>query len=449
MEINEEYEVEITDIAFGGDGVARLPEGGVVFVPYAALGDRLRVRLTSVRKTFGYGEILEILSPGPGRCEPVCKHYGICGGCQYQHIGYEEEIAAKRKQLGDLLKRIGGFADLPPIEPCFPAPNPYGYRNKFRLEPFERPRVPEEDGEGVRKVVEYGYYKLDNRSILPIHHCALVCDELNALLKGALKSDWAKQNARRAEKDPALMAAAGEEAPAPAKPFKGKGKGPVARRFRETPGALTMRQTSGDKHAFFFGKAPKNLPWLRETLAGFEYSVPAGSFWQVNPPVASKVVRTVDEWMREIPWLTSLVDAYSGVGTFAAALKSPFVERLLIESDPEATEAAKLNMGQSGFAHQIVSETTEKALPRLLPKFPAATTAVVLDPPRTGCDERVLEALLKSRPRCIAYVSCNPATLARDLKRLAAGGYCLKHLALFDMFPRTAHFETATFLALE
>ena len=446
MEINEEYELEITDIAFGGDGVARLPEGGVVFVPYAALNDRLRVRLTAVRKTFGYGEIVEILSPGPGRCEPVCKHYGVCGGCQYQHIGYEQELAAKRKQLGDLLRRIGGFAELPSVEPCFPSPNPYGYRNKFRLEPFERPRVPAEDGEGVRKVVEYGYYKLDNRSILPIHHCPLVCDELNALLKGALRSDWAKQNARRAEKDPALAGDGVEEA-AP-KPPKTKGK-PGAKRFREMPGALTLRQTSDGKHAFFFGKAPKNLPWLRETLGGFEYAVPVGSFWQVNPPVAAEVVRAVDSWLREIPWLTSLVDAYSGVGTFAAALKSPFVERLLIECDPEATEAAKHNMAKTGFAHQVVAKTTEKALPRLLPKFPAATTAVLLDPPRTGCHERVLEALLKSRPRCIAYVSCNPSTLARDLKRLAAGGYRLKRLGLFDMFPRTAHFETAAFLTLE
>ncbi len=447
MEINQEYEIEITDIAFGGDGVARLPEGGVVFVPYAALGDRLRVRLTSVRKTFGYGEIVEILTPGPGRCAPLCKHYGVCGGCQYQHIGYEQELAAKRKQLGDLLRRIGGFTELPPIEPCLPAPRPYGYRNKFRLEAFERPRVPEEDGEGVRKVVEYGYYKLDNKTLLPIHHCALVCDALNSLLQSALKSDWARQNARRAEKDPAQ--APPEETPPAAPPKPSRGKGGAPRRFRETPGAVTLRQTSGDKHLFFFGKPPKNLPWLRETLADVEYAVPAGSFWQVNPPVASEVVRTVDGWMKEIPWLTSLVDAYSGVGTFAAALKSPFVERLLIESDPEATEAAKHNMAKVGLAHQIVAETTEKALPRLLRKFPAATTAVVLDPPRTGCQPRVLEAILKSRPRCVAYVSCNPATLARDLKPLAAGGYRLKHLALFDMFPRTAHFETATFLTLE
>ena len=442
MEINDEMNVTIADLAFGGDGVARLPEGGVVFVPFAALGDELRIRITSVRKNFAFGEILEVLRPGEGRCEPVCRHYGECGGCQYQHIGYEQEIAAKKKQLGDLLRRIGGFQELPEISPCFASPKHYGYRNKFRLEASQRPRNPDIDGEGVRKVVEYGYYRLDNRSILPIHNCALVCDELNALLRGALKSDWARQNARRAQKEGGAEEASEKEAA----PKRRAGGASARRQFQETPGALTLRQTSGGEHAFFFGKAPKNLPWLRESLAGQEYSVPAGSFWQVNPDVASKLVETVGAWLTSVPWLTSLIDAYSGVGTFAAALKYPFVERLLIESDPEATEAAKLNLSRQASGHQIVSGTTEAVLPKLLPKFPSGSTLVLLDPPRTGCQEKVLDTLLKNHPRAVVYVSCNPSTLARDLRKLSAGGYSLERVGLFDMFPRTAHFETATLL---
>ena len=155
----------------------------------------------------------------------------------------------------------------------------------------------------------------------------------------------------------------------------------------------------------------------------------------------------MDAWTRELP-LTSLVDAYAGVGTFSCALANPgIVERLLIESFRKAAEAAQYNLQQRNYGCQIVAATTEKTLPRLLPKYPADKTLVVLDPPRAGCQEKVLEALRKCRPAFIAYISCNPGTLARDLKTLCENqAYRIKHLALFDMFPRTAHFETACLL---
>jgi hypothetical protein len=273
----------------------------------------------------------------------------------------------------------------------------------------------------------------DNRSFQPIHHCRLARKELNQLLPKALRSEWAEDNVYRAT-----------HAKAPRHTFR-----PSPRNARQTPLPLTLRLSSDGKCTFFFGKAPGKLPWLHERLNDTEYLVPAGSFWQVHPEVASQLVQTIAEWAEaEGDGMTSLVDAYSGVGTFARAIRGNFVERLLIESDPEATKAAEYNLQQAGLAFQIATAPTEKALPKRLRHFPLDKTLLLLDPPRTGCAPEVLQAIRKTPPARIAYISCNPATLARDLKQLCGqdGCYTLERLAIFDMFPRTAHFESAVWL---
>ncbi|MDD3952933.1 MAG: TRAM domain-containing protein, partial [Lentisphaeria bacterium] len=143
--------VTISDLAFGGDGVARLEEGPVVFVPFAALGDVLEVEITECKKSYLRGRITQILVAGPDRIEPPCRHFGRCGGCSYQHLQYSAEFAAKQKQLLDLLQRIGGFQSLPPLDSSFAAPVLYGYRNKLRLEPSE----PVREDDGIH--MTYGY----------------------------------------------------------------------------------------------------------------------------------------------------------------------------------------------------------------------------------------------------------------------------------------------------
>ncbi|MBO4620438.1 MAG: class I SAM-dependent RNA methyltransferase [Victivallales bacterium] len=408
LSIGSQLTVTITDLAFGGEGVARTPDG-VLFVPLTAIGDEAVVEITEVRKNYARGKLVELVVPGPGRTEPVCPHFGVCGGCQYQHLEYTTEFTAKQKQLLDLLTRIGRFENLPPLEPVCAAETPYGYRNKLRLE--ARPAR----AENGRKYVEYGYLQNDNKTFLKVTNCPLGRPELGKLLHKAVGSQWDQHNARRRD----------NQAPAP----------------------LTLRIDSRGNEEFYFGFAPGRISWLNERLNDLEYKVPAEAFWQINPPIAEQLVATIDDWTRELP-ITSLVDAYAGVGTFSCALSNPkLVERLVIESFRQATEAAQYNLLQRGYACQIVAETTEKALPRLLPKYPANATLVILDPPRTGCQEKVLKALRTSHPAYIAYISCNPSTLARDLKVLCEdGAYRLARLAIFDMFPRTAHFETASLL---
>lgn len=408
MQVGSQINLSIHDIAFGGEGVARTDEC-VVFVPFTAIGDEALVEITEVRKNFAKGRVLALNKPGEGRTLPSCPHYGRCGGCQYQHLTYEAEFAAKTKQLADCLSRIGGIRELPPIEPAFPAPECYGYRNKLRL---EAKQCVVEKGEPAQ--VDYGYYALDNKTFMRINGCRLARTELNKEIPAAIKSDWGKANAHR--------------------------------RKQERPGALTLRIDSAGTIKYYFGFAPNHLGWFKEELAGVQYRVPIGSFWQVNPAVASQLLKTVDEWIAPLD-LDTLVDAYCGVGTFACALTKPFRERLLIENDHAATEAAEYNLQQKLYGCQVVTNATEKALPKALPRYPQDSTLVVVDPPRTGCQAQVLQTLLENRPVRVLYVSCNPSTLARDLKALTSTGvYSLEHLGLFDMFPRTAHFETAVLL---
>lgn len=415
MEPGNQINVTITDLAFGGDGVARTDEG-VIFVPGTAVGDQAVVNVTSVHKNFSRGEVAALTQPGPGRCEPRCPLYGECPGCQYQHLDYATEFAAKQKQLMDLLHRVGHLENLPELEKAVPSPQEYGYRNKIRLEAALH------DG-----AVEYGYYMKDNRTIRRIRTCPLVNDELNALIPKALRSDWGKANSAK-------------------RPDKRKARKPGNRKPAGGPGSLTLRMDSRGTTAFYFGFAPRCITWLRESLNDFEYAVPAGAFWQINPPVAGELVQTVAGWFAGMS-LDSFIDAYAGVGTFSCAMKGIFVEHLLIESDPSAAPAAENNTQRCGIGAQILTGTTEKCLPKAIRRYNAERTAVLLDPPRTGCQPVVIETLRQNRPACIAYVSCNPATLARDLKLLTAdGAYQVKRLAMFDMFPRTAHFETAVLL---
>lgn len=403
LELGTQFELTISEISFGGDGLGRSESGAVVFVPFSAMGDKLLVEITQVRKSYFRARIVEILEPSADRVQPECIHFGRCGGCAYQHLSSQAEFAAKQKQLYDLLQRVGSFTTLPALTHAFPAPQLYGYRNKLNLEPSEALR----DDHGVH--LSYGYCLKDEHRFFTVRECPLAMPIINQNLSKALRSAWAKQNAKK-----------------------------------ETPGSITLRASADGKCHYFFGRAPVNVPWLKEQIHAKEISVPLGSFWQVNSAVADKLFKTLEGWGRELTEVDTLVDAYSGVGTFSIALRAPYRERVLIESDPQACKAAAYNLARRNLGCRIIEQKTEIALPKILKTLPSKNTLLLLDPPRTGCQEKALQAILKFMPQQIFYISCNPATLARDLKKLCANGkYKIQKLALFDMFPRTAHFETA------
>ncbi len=405
--------VEIFEIVFGGDGVARLEDGAIVFVPFSAVGDLLTIEITEARKNFYKGRIRAIEKPGEGRGTAQCPHYGSCGGCVYQHLDYNAELDAKRKQFHSVMRRIGHFEEFPELELFMPSPDRYGYRNKLRLEPIASKGML---GRGKRGMptLEYGFCERDNRTFFQVDSCPLAAKKLNAAIESEKHCHYAQQNAQR-----------------------------------EKPFPMTIRMDSTGKCASYFGKAAPNLPWLKEMLLGEEIRVPTGSFWQVNQAVADGLLKTVRAWLEGLG-ARSLVDAYAGIGTFSLAFGDIFQYRVVIESDAQAIAAAKHNHELRGLKGHFVAGTTESALGNSLSSVTASETVVVLDPPRTGCAPSVIKTLHDFKPEHIVYVSCNPATLARDLELLCKNNfYVPAHAAAFDMFPCTAHFESAVLLSLK
>lgn len=407
LEIKEIHQLKIDSLAFGGDGVGRLEDGRVVFVPFSAPGDLLEVEVVSNRKSFLRAKIVRILQASPSRCEAPCQHFTRCGGCSYQHIDYELEFAAKQQQLKDLLQRMAGIKEEIELDSAFPAPELYGYRNKLKLAPSEAVR----DDHGVH--MNYGYFFKEEEDFFTVTECPLAMPIINRNLRRAVQSPWGWQNAKK-----------------------------------EVPAHLTMRADARETCQFYFGRAPANVSWLREMIFDTEVSVPLGSFWQVNPKVAEKLFLTISSWAEELD-ADFLIDSYSGVGTFAMAIQRNFKERILIENDRQALDAAEFNLKQLKLKHRIIKEKTESALAKVLRKLPANKTLLVLDPPRSGCQEKVIQTIYKFKPAHLFYISCNPSTLARDLKKLLKNNlYKVDKVAFFDMFPRTAHFETAIKLKL-
>ena len=409
MDIGQLLTLEIDDLAFGGDGVGHLDDGRAVFVPFSAVGDELEVRVNVVHARYARAEIVQTARPGPGRCEPACRHYGRCGGCRYQHLDYATETAAKLAQLKAVLARVGRFATLPDVTPIVHSEQEAGYRNKLRVEPFDP--SPESAGESA---LAYGYCEMDNNTFFALDSCPLAAPALNALLPKAQRSAWAHKNARRLHPQP-----------------------------------LTLRLTSEGTTHFYFGHAPRRIPWLHETLCGRPLSVPLGSFWQVNSEVAAQLVDTITAWFDADP-TPVLVDAYSGVGPFSLALGERPERRVLVDRTEQSLQAAAYNHEQWGLAKcRFICGPAERVLRRILSEVSQgdARVTLVLDPPRSGCGAGVIAALAAHRVAQVIYVSCNAATLARDCRRLCDdAGFSLSQLAFFDMFPRTAHFEAAALL---
>ncbi|OPZ29054.1 MAG: 23S rRNA (uracil(1939)-C(5))-methyltransferase RlmD [Lentisphaerae bacterium ADurb.BinA184] len=402
MQTGDRIRLTITDLAYGGDGVGRAPDGRAVFAPFSAVGDDLEVTVCEVRKRHARAHISEVLAAGPGREAPACPLFGACGGCCYQHLDYAVEAAAKQRQFGQLLRRIGGVnlcgaGSRPPALALAPAA--YGYRNKLVLEPLAAA-----DG-----TPDFGFHALDAAALLPVGNCPLAAPEINALLPAA------KQTALAAAGDP-----------------------PHAR------DRLLLRKPALGPARAFPATPPREDEWLDEEWLGRPIKVPAHSFWQTNPAVAAALAHHLMATFDAEP-ADVLIDAYAGAGAFSLAIGARVRNAILIETDRAALDAARRNHRDWELAGRSFRPgATERLLRPALDELGAhrARTVVILDPPRGGCEAAALEALLASPVRTVLYVSCNPATLARDLRTLAAPAtYRVTHAAWADMFPRTAHFE--------
>lgn len=405
---NNSFEVILEKLVYGGEALGRLPDGRALFVPYGLPGEHVRVRLVEEKRGFARAQLVDVLAPSQERITPICQHFTICGGCHYQHMPYGMQLRAKADILREQLVRIGGLEN-PRINDTIPSSKQLNYRNhvQFHL-----------DSDG-----KLGYRKWRSREVVPITECHLPEETLNDL--------WPQLEI---EPQPELER--------------------VSLRLGAQDAALLILESNSDEAteikmdipvaAVHMG--PQTVQVLADTnmmmmdILGRSFQVSAGSFFQVNSGMAERLVTHLQENL-SLSADTTLMDVYCGVGLFSAFL-APKVGNLIgVEDSPSACDDFIVNLDE----YKNVSLYQDNA-ERVLPAVDERVDIIVVDPPRNGLTRPVMDAILeKHKPVVLAYVSCDAATLGRDAKRLAAGGYRLAQATPFDLFPQTFHIESISF----
>jgi 23S rRNA (uracil1939-C5)-methyltransferase len=445
--------VTIDDLAFGGEGVGRV-DGYVVFVRGGVPGDRLLVRLDQARSRFGRGTIEAVLEPSPHRVEPPCPYFGRCGGCRLQHVDYQAQLAFKSKQVVDALERIGGLERVE-VRHILPAEQIYGYRNKME---FTVAR-----GQGARGLT-VGLHEAERYdSVLDVERCLLQSEGMNARL----------DEARRFFADSGLTAwdqDSGEGLLRFLMLREGHGTGetmvnvvtsspavselaPLAERLGATVPRTTsvVMNVNPKKASVAVGVEEHCLggrDHIRESLGGIEFQVSANSFFQTNTAQAGRLFALVLE-SAALTGDETVFDLYAGTGAISLQLARRCRHVYGVELAPAAVADAARNALANGIANcTFLAGEVRFVLPELIAKGVRARV-VVADPPRAGFHPKALRALGQLAPERIVYVSCNPATLARDLGELVRGGYRVQWVQPVDMFPHTPHIEAVARLDLD
>jgi 23S rRNA (uracil1939-C5)-methyltransferase len=405
-------ELTVTNMAYGGAALGR-HEGRVIFVSGAIPGETVRAEITEDKGRFAHACTAEIITPSPERVSPRCPHVPECGGCQWQHIAYPHQLLQKTDIVRDQLTRIAGVTD-PPVRPTLGAPSPWGYRNRVTF--------------SVSSDDQLGFQRAGSHDVIPIKECHIadprimaIFDTLDLNLPGLTRLSLAAGS----EKDDLLIAFETE---------------------RDEPPRLSVDFPISCVHLVGGDDAiPVNLVGnnhVTQRVAGYAYRVSAGRFFQVNTAVAETLVNVVLEWLA--PTLDSnVLDAYCGVGLFTLPLAERAGLVFAVELDPGATEDLVLNLAEHENV-EVIEGPVETVIPDIVETEPL--DAAIVDPPRQGLGVAVIDALVTNGPPRLLYVSCDPATLARDIKRLSRGGYGLDDIQPVDMFPQTYHIETVAFL---
>ncbi|MGB3509854.1 MAG: 23S rRNA (uracil(1939)-C(5))-methyltransferase RlmD [Microcoleaceae cyanobacterium] len=470
-------EITITDLTDSGDGVGRYGQQ-VVFVPDTVPGDRLLARLTLVKPKYAYGKLHQLLEKSKHRIKPYCIVADKCGGCQWQHISYEYQLQAKQNQIIQALKRIGDET-LPVVETTLASQAPFGYRNKATY-----PLSISNTGQ-----VKAGYYQKGSHKLINLNQCPIQDQRLNPLLK-EVKQDITRRGWKIYDEHKhtgivrhlslrtgnntgeillTLVVNGNQEESAEILP----GIETQAQKWLQDYSRLVGVCLNYNSKATntIFGQQTVCVAgrlYLNEEFSGLKFQLTPDTFFQINTKAAEKLIELV---IRELALNGSevIVDAYCGIGTFTLPL-AKYLEQVE-ESNSNSTETESQNLSEMGVAKSMaiglevqpvaieqarlnaeINNLTnvsfyEGKVEDLLPQLEVKPDVVLLDPPRKGCDRSVLETLLQILPARIVYISCKPATLARDLKFLCATGrYELSKVQPADFFPQTSHVECAAFL---
>lgn len=376
--------LDIKGPSFMGEGLAKDGEDPV-FVPYTIPGERVKATIWRKSRRFLEARLEGLLDESPHRVEPRCRYYGECTGCQWQHVSYEHQLAMKAQLLREQLERIGEFED-PPVAQPIACDEPWGYRNhaRFTIGP-----------EG-----KLGFVNRTTRRFVRIDECLIMDNGINEILQElqGKVSETTQLSIRY---------------------------GPHSKDWLIQPSLQSLEVTTDS-----------GQPHYEEEMLGHRFQVAASSFFQVNVRQAEKLVGLVGNSL-ELSSDDVLVDAYAGVGTFAVLLAGAVREVIAVEESSSAIKDARENVAGLPNVRLIEGKTEE-----VLAQLDGTPDALILDPPRSGCHPAALEALEKCRPPKLAYVSCDPATLARDLKELTRDAYELRRVQPLDMFPHTYHLES-------
>ncbi|HXF84186.1 MAG TPA: class I SAM-dependent RNA methyltransferase [Anaerolineales bacterium] len=410
------FEIQLEKLTYGGDAMGRLEDGRAVFVPFGLPGERVRVRLIEERRGFARGEILQILEPASNRAQPQCKHFGECGGCHYQHLPYEKQIQAKTEILTDQLKRIGKIEN-PPVQPMVPCPKPWYYRNHVQFSLTEDGKL------GFVSSPLFVEEKQEARErVIAITECHLPESPINDFWRQLeFEADTGIERVSlRAGQEGDLMLVLESDSPRPPE--------------LEIEAEISVVHVYQGNTVVLAGN---DYIILRVLERDFKVSAP--SFFQVNTVMAEKMVNHLLAHL-PVPSSATLLDLYCGVGLFSAFF-APKCKRVIgVESSPSACEDFSFNLDEFENV-ELYEGTAEEVLPGLVGQI-AESPYVVVDPPRAGIERHALDALMQLKPHAIAYVSCDPATLARDARRIIENGYQLKQVTPFDLFPQTYHIES-------
>ena len=446
---NDLVTLEIEDCGIDGEGIGKA-DGFTVFVKDAVIGDTVTAKIIKAKKNYGYGRLMEVLKPSPYRVEPKCEFARQCGGCQLQALSYDQQLVFKTNKVKGHLERIGGFTDIP-MEPIIGMDELFHYRNKAQF-PVGRNK------EG--KIVT-GFYAGRTHNIIENRDCALGVAENKEVLdrviahmekygiepyneatgKGLVRHVLIRYGYFTKEVMVCLILN-GNKIPKEEQ---------LVKSLCEIPGMTSITINVNKKHSNVILGEEICLLWgqeyITDRIGDISYQISPLSFYQVNPMQTQKLYAKALEYA-DLHGQETVWDLYCGIGTISLFLaqKAKFVRG--VEIVPAAIENAKENAKLNGLENtEFFVGKAEEVLPREYKKNGVYADVIVVDPPRKGCDETLLETMIEMNPERIVYVSCDSATLARDLKYLCERGYELRKVCPVDQFGMTVHVETVVLLS--
>ena len=447
VEKNKIYEMNIDALGSNGEGIGRI-DGYTVFVEGALPGEKISVLIVKVKKNYGYGKLMEILTVSPERREPVCPVAKQCGGCQLQHLSYEAELAYKTREVKDVMERIGGIRDVE-VKPALGMEDPWRYRNKAQF-PVGRGK----DGCAI------GFYAKRSHRIVDTEKCFLQ-NECNDEIIGIVRAFLDEFNIPLYDEEKHkglvrhILTRIGKNSGEIMVCIVINGKklpdsDVLVERLKEVKGVVSIvLNVNKEKTNVILGQKIITL-WGKDTITdsidGIEFEISPLSFYQVNP-IQTELLYGKAVELAGLKGDETVLDLYCGIGTISLFFARKAKKVFGVEIVPEAIADAKKNAARNGITNaEFAVGAAEEVIPRLYEEEGITADIVVVDPPRKGCDEKLLETILQISPEKIVYVSCNPATWARDLVVLKEGGYVLKEAQPVDQFCHSVHVEVVSLL---